>query len=153
MAKRFMISPITGIGTEPNPFRASVSDVTPAPAVNQIIPSDTSGTPQSNPHYGKPKYNFALCNVGTNNLPAVLAVSNSYVFPDYPLDATLAGMEVETRAAMVQSVQAYDLDGNGLHFDCPNGDEDSYRSLILSLAQQLEPAFANLNTFDVGEPS
>jgi hypothetical protein len=143
VAKRFAISPIIGTGSDTNPFRPAVADV-PQTNTNGVIPSKPDGTP---------KYRFALCVVGTLNLPAVLAVSNAYVFPDYPLDATLAGMDADKRAGMVQSVHAYDLDGAGLHLTCPNADGDSYRDAILSLIQQMEPAFASLNTFDTSEPA
>ena len=140
MAKRYTISPVVGNGTEANPYRALVSDVS-LTISSAVIPSKPDGTP---------KYGFALCIVSTSNLAGVLAVLNSFTFPDYSLDAQMSGMESDTRNAMVQSVQAYNLDGQGLHFDATNADGDSYRELLTRLGRQLDPVF-NLDHFDVPE--
>lgn len=144
MAKRYVLSPIIGSGSggPANAFRASVGDVSQTNS-NAIIPSLSNG---------HPKFNFAICVVGTLNLPGVLAVSNAYVFPEYPLDARMDGMEPETRTALVQSVEAYDMDGNGLHLVADHADGDSYRAVITSIGQQIEPVF-NLNNFDTAEPT
>ena len=141
---RYVISPIIGSGTFQSPFRAAVSDVSNVNA-NSIIPTHTTG-----PNIGQPKYGFAFSIVATANVAAVAAVSNAFVFPDYNLDGQMSGMESEVRTGMVQSVEAYDLDGEGLHFDADHVDADSYRSLIDALGKQLEPAFS-VNSFGVGE--
>lgn len=145
MAKRYFISPIIGDGTFGNSFRASVQDVAGVESI-ALIPTHTSG-----PDIGKPVYNFAFCRVGVVNLNSVMQVSNSYTFPDFPLDSQMSSMESEVRTGMVQSVEAYDLDGNGLHLVADHADTDSYRQVIAAIAQQIEPAF-NINTFDVAEP-
>lgn len=143
---RYMISPIIGAGTMSNSYRASVSDVS---GINSsvIIPTHSSG-----PNIGKPKFNFALCLVATPNVGIIAAVTNAFVFPDYPLDGRMDGMETNTRTAFVQSVEAYNLDGNGLHFDASHDDADSYRDVVNAIAQQLEPVF-NVNNFTVTEVS
>jgi hypothetical protein len=140
---RYCISPITGDGTEENPFRPTVS----GPNVNTsaIIPTHTSG-----PTIGQPKYGFAFCAVATTNVASVAAVTNVYVFPDYNLDGRMDGMENGARTAFEQSVEAYNLDGNGLHFDAANVDLESFRTVINRIVQQIEPAF-DLNNINVGE--
>jgi uncharacterized protein (DUF1786 family) len=141
---RYMISPIIGNGSVPSPYRAAVSGL---PNVNAaaIIPTHTSG-----PDIGKPKYNFALCFCATSNIVTLEQVSNAFVFPDYNLDGRMDGMESSVRSAMVQNLQAYNMDGNGIHLDASHADGDSYRSLIVSIGQQIEPAFA-INNLNVGE--
>lgn len=141
---RYMISPIIGDGSEESPFRASVSDV---PNVNTaaIIPTHTSGE-----NIGKPKYGFAFCVVATSSVATIAAVTNAYVFPDYNLDGQMQGMESAARVAFKQSVEAYDLDGNGFNFDAANVDLESWRTVINRVVQQIEPAF-NLNNMNVQE--
>lgn len=141
--KRYMICPIIGNGTGGNPFRASVADVSGA-EVTSLIPS--------NPTTGAPKYGFAFCRVAATNFAPVLQVTNSYAFPDFPLDSQMSGMESEARSGMIQSVEAYDLDGQGLHLVADHDDADSFRQVIEAIAQQIEPVF-NTNTFDVAEPA
>lgn len=137
---RWMISPIIGTGVFPDAFRAAVSDLS---SVNSsaIIPTLSNG---------HPKYNFALCLVATASVATIAAVTNAYVFPDYNLDGRMDGMEAGTRTALKQSVEAYDIDGNGLHFDATNADSDSYRDLLTRIGQQIEPAF-NVNVLNCGE--
>ena len=144
--KRYTLSPVTGAGTFQSPFRAAVSDVSQT-NTNSLIPTHGQGHPDE----GQPKYNFALSIVGTANLAGVLAVSNSYVFPDYPLDGEMGGMEAETRTAFEQSVEAYDLDGAGLHLDASHQSAESWRTVLTRIGQQIEPAF-NVNNFDAQEP-
>jgi hypothetical protein len=131
---RFMLSPIVGNGTVLNQYRAAVADV--QVNVSAVIPTHTSGE-----NLGHPKFRFALCLVATTSISAIQGVTNSYVFPDYNLDGRMDGMEAEVRTGMLQSVQAYDIDGNGLHFDATHNDADSYRSVIAKIGKQLEPIF------------
>lgn len=143
MAKRYGICPVIGSGTEQEPYRCAFSDVSQT-NVTSLIPSKVDGAP---------KYNFAFAIVGTQSLPAVLAVTNSFVFPDFPLDAELGSMESAVRTAMVQSVEAYNLDGQGYDFDLQQfGNTDSYRQLIDYCMKRIEP-FASVNNFDVSEPA
>jgi hypothetical protein len=139
---RWMVSPIIGTGTISDPYRASVADVS---GVNEaaLIPSNPDGTP---------KYHFALCLVATPSIALVQSVTNSYVFPDYPLDSQMSGMDAATRTALVQSVQAYDMNGSGLHLDASNADTDSYRTLITKIGQQIDTAF-NPNNISCPEVS
>lgn len=142
--KRYLICPVIGTGTFADSFRASVQDV-PNVNASALIPTHTSG-----PNIGHPRFNFALCVASGESQAVLSSPANSYVFPDYPLDARMDGMESNARTGLVQSVQAYDLDGNGLHFDASHQDGESYRDLLTRLLQTIEPA-ASLNTFDVSE--
>ena len=140
MAERYAISPVIGSGTITDPFRASVADV---PGVNMadVIPTDANG---------HPLYRFALCIVAASQWTQVLAVTNLYLFPDYVLDGLMSGMDATARTGLVQSVQAYDLTGNGKHLDASNADTDSYRTLIQKIGAQLDPNF-NVNAFGVSD--
>lgn len=138
--KRYMICPIIGAGTQGNPYRAAVADVSGA-EVNSLIPSNQDGSP---------RYGFAFCRVAAVNFTAVLAITNSYAFPDFPLDSQMSGMESEARTGMVQSVEAYNMDGQGFNLVADHDDTDSFRQVIEAIAKQIEPAF-NANTFDVSE--
>lgn len=132
---RWMICPVVGNGTIETPYRGAVSDVSNV-NVAQVIPTFNSG-----PNVGKPKYHFAICLVATASVNPIAAVSNSYVFPDYNLDGRMDGMNSDARTGLVQSVQAYDLDGNGLHVDASHADGDSYRDLISKIGQQFDVSF------------
>ena len=140
MAERYAISPIIGTGTIQDPYRAAVADVS---GVNTaaVIPSDSAG---------KPLYRFAFCIVAASVWTSVLAVTNLYLFPDYVLDGLMSAMDPATRTAMVQSVQAYDLTGQGKYLDATNADSDSYRTLLTHIGQQFDPAF-DLNHFGVSD--
>jgi len=149
MAKRFTLSPVLGSGTGSDSFRSAMDDV-PQTNARSLIP----GFPMGDPQAGHPKYHFAFSVIGTANLSGTLAVSNAFVFPDYPLDGRLDGMEAATRDAMVQNAEAYDLNGAGLHLTLTalNDDANSYRQFLQGLGAQFEPTF-NINTFDVTEPA
>jgi hypothetical protein len=149
MAKRFTLSPVIGTGSHPDPFRAAVDDV-PLTQTASVIPTHPVGHPQQ----GQPKFNFTFSVVGTASLAGLLAIPNAYVFPDYGLDGRLDGMESGARSGMVQSAEAYDLDGAGLHLalQAANQDSASYRDFLQALGIQFEPSF-NINTFDVTEPA
>lgn len=141
--QRYIICPILSDELT-HSFRAAVADLS-GTNYTAVIPTQTSG-----PDVGKPKFNFALCVVSSNNWPAVLALTNSYAFPVYNLDGRMDAMEPETRLALKQSVEAYNLDGQGLHLDATNADADSYRTLMQSILHQFEPAYS-LNSFNCSE--
>jgi hypothetical protein len=132
---RYMISPVIGNGSVESSFRAAVSDVENVNTVS-VIPTHVTG-----PNIGQPKYGFAFCVVATPSVAVIAAVSNAYVFPDYNLDGQMQGMEAASRAAFQQSVEAYNLDGEGLHFDAANTDSESWRTVINRVVKQIEPAF------------
>jgi len=139
--QRYIISPVIlgSGGSIQNANRAAVSDVSGVNSVS-IIPTFSSG-----PNIGHPKYLFAFSAVCSANWSDVLAVTNSYAFPIYPLDGKMSGMATDARNAMNSDVAAFNLDGNGLHFDMTfYGDDDSYGDVINGIVQQIEPAF-NLN--------
>lgn len=139
--KRYCICPIIGDGTFDNSYRAAAADLASV-TVNSIIPTDPNGVPV---------HDFAFCIIGCIGLQALNPLTNTFVFPDYPLDGTMDGMEAEVASGMKQSVEAYNLDGNGFHLDADYSPSDSYRELVNRILQQIEPA-ADVNRFDVSEP-
>lgn len=148
--KRYGIFPIIGAGqTTQDPFRSAVDDLGGANGSTNgasIIPTHTSG-----PDIGQPLFNFCISIFSTVDLPAVMAISNSFVFPDYPLDAEMSGMEAATRTGMVQSVQAYNLDGAGFHLDATHLDTDSYRMVLNDIIAQIDPGHPGVNALNCGE--
>lgn len=143
--RRYMICPIIGDGTPGppgvgNPFRALVSDVDGV-NVAALIPTDENG---------QPIYDFAFCLVSALNWTPVQQLTNSYLFPDFALDSQMSGMESEARTGLEQSVEAYDLDGQGLHIDAGHNSTDSYRHLLDVIGKQFEPVFS-INNFNVAE--
>lgn len=141
--KRYVISPVIGDGLTPNTAYRS--------AVGQVQDANTVDLIKSDPETGHPVWFFAFSRVGVpGTLQSVLQVSNAYVFPDFPLDAQMSTMDSDIRTAMVQSVQAYNLDGNGTHVDATHSDTDSYRTVIEKIARHWQSVF-NANHFDVSE--
>jgi hypothetical protein len=141
--KRYVISPVIGDGQSINTaYRSAVGTVQNANCAD-LIKSDSET--------GHPVWFFAFSRVGVpGTLQDVLQVSNAYVFPDFPLDAQMSQMDSSVRSAMVQSVQAYNLDGNGTHVDATHSDNDSYRFVIEKIARHWQSIF-NANHFDVAE--
>lgn len=139
---RYGICPIIGTGTSLEPYRAAVQDIE---GVNSsaLIPTDQQGAPV---------YSFAFVVVSAANWSPVLAISNSYFFPVHGLDSQMSSMESDARTGMEQSVEAFDMDGNGLHLDAGHNGTDSYRHVLEAIMQQIEPA-ANLDAFSVPEVS
>ena len=134
--KRYCISPIIGFGTNAEPYRAAIADVAP---VVSLIPTGPDG---------RPLYRFCFCLVSTDRLADVLAVTNSYVFPDYPLDAKMDAMESKARADMVQNIAAYNVDEKGKTLDISHKDTDGFRDAVTKLAKQFDSAFT-IDDFDV----
>lgn len=146
MAKRYGIFPIIGDGTIDDPYRSAASDVAGV-NMQSAIPTDQQGAPV---------WNFAYTICGTLNLTALKQVTNSFVFPEYPLDGELSGMESGIRTAMKQSVEAYDMDGQGHHLSVDLSDlSASYRGVLLSIYQQIDPLFtsSDFDRFDTAEPN
>jgi len=136
---RFVISPvILGSPADDSANRAAVSDV-PNVVTATLIP--VWNLEAGNPLNGKPKYRFALSLVDTAQIYDLLQVSNAYVFPDYHLDGRMDGMAPNARSELVQSVQAYILNDDDLHFDATHSDSDSYRFLVEKIGKQLDVAF------------
>ena len=143
--KRYVISPVVGDGLSPETgFRSAAGDVYQSGSVDLL---------KADPNTGIPVWNFAFSRIATTgSFQPVFLVSNSYVFPDYPLDAMMAQMDSAARAAMVQSVQAYDVDGNGTHIDATHTDSESFRTVIERIARNWSPTF-DANQFDASEAS
>jgi hypothetical protein len=85
-----------------------------------------------------------LCLIVTSDLSQVAAVSNLYLFPDFPLDSQMGSMESGARSGMDSDVAAYDLDGNGLHLSLSYDDTDSFRDVLNQIGQQFQSIF-NVN--------
>ena len=141
--KRYVISPVVGNGVSlATAFRSAASD-TPSAGFVDLLKSD--------PQTGFPVWNFAFSRIGVSgSLTHVLSVSNAFVFPDFPLDAQMSQMESGVRTGLVQSIQAYNVDGNGAHVDATHNDTDSFRMLIEKIGKQWSPAF-NADQFDCPE--
>lgn len=148
MAKRYAICPVIGTGQPGDNIRSAADDLSLTYS-NAVIPIHLSG-----PDIGQAKYGFTVTIVATANLGAVVALSNAYVFPDITRDSKLSTMSNADYTAMLQNLPAYDLDGNGLHFDVSWVTPDhTLFDLILGLIQQLDPNYPNhLNNFDAQEP-
>ncbi len=126
---RYCITPIIGDGSMDNEYRAAIAAV--ADTARALIPSETTG---------EPRYNFCPCRFEAANMTPVSQVSNTYILPDYPLDGLLENMDSATRTAMVQSVQAFDLDGQGLHISLSAfGDSSRFRDVVEHIAHVFEP--------------
>jgi len=141
--KRYVISPVIGDGQSvETAYRSAAGSVQNANSVDLI---------KGDPETGHPVWFFAFSRVGVpGTLQNVSQVSNAYVFPDFPLDAVMSQMDSEVRSGMVQSVQAYNVDGNGTHIDAAHADTDSYRFVIEKIARHWQSVF-NANHFDVPE--
>lgn len=139
MAKRYALAPIIGDGSSTiNPFRSKITDI-PDTAVSAIIPTDSQG---------RPLWAFCLCVFNTPTLLQVQQLANVYVFPDYPLDGQMGSMEGNAAAELEQNVEAYDMDGEGQHFDVTFASTDSFRQVLQAIGEQFDPAF-NLSALDV----
>lgn len=140
--KRYVISPVIGTGTEIDSFRASVSDVVGSGSAF-IIPTN---------NIGQPLYAFAMGLAATTNMNSVAAVSNAFIFPDYPLDGLMSGMDPDARTAMNQSVGAYVFKASPLKkLDTTfYGDSDSYRDVLNGLLHQID-INANVKYLDAAE--
>jgi hypothetical protein len=139
MAKRFYICPIlapSGSGVNSD-YRAAVGDVSGA-SHYAVIPTFSSG-----PNIGKPLYNFAFGMVAHSNMALVGQTLNTLIFPDFPLDATLDGMDAETRTGLKASIEAYRLDANNtrLNASIVLNDAASYRDLVDSIGSQIQPGW------------
>jgi hypothetical protein len=141
--KRYVISPVIGNGNSTaTAFRSAASD-TPSAGFVDLLKSD--------PQTGVRVWNFAFSRIGiAGSLTPVLSVSNAFVFPDFSLDAQMSQMEAGVRTGLVQSVQAYNLDGNGTHIDATHDDTDSFRMLIEKIGKQWNLSFS-ADTFDCPE--
>lgn len=139
--KRFGICPVIGAGTLQNSYRPSAADVPNTNSKGQI-PTDS---------HGVPIYHFALVRAANSVFSDVLAVSNSYWFPDFPLDSKMSSMDPDARTAMNQSVQAFDMDGAGTHIDMTfYGDDDSFRDVMNHVGQFFVSSFS-IDSFDVAD--
>jgi hypothetical protein len=108
---------------------------------NAIIPTGPNG---------HPLYRFCICVVAAVDFAKISAVTNLYLFPDQSLDTLMSAMQSDPRTGLVQSVQAYDLDGQGMHLDATNADSASFRDLMNKIGRQFDTAF-NADRFGVAE--
>jgi len=142
--KRYAITPILptdGI----TGYRSSAFDVVGTSVVN-VIPVDLQT--------GIPIYNFTFARIGRVDFGPIYLLTNTFIFPDYPLDGEMAGMEASVRNALKADVEAYDLDGNGLHLSVDLTDLTvSYESVLFSIYNQFDPllTLSNFRRMDVAE--
>lgn len=152
MARRWYIAPV--LPPVPNSlndaYHSALADASFTKSFSAVIPTITSG-----PNLGKPRYNFCLGQVATITMALVAQVQNTLVFPDYPLDARLDGMDPATRSALRQSIEAYVLDDSGARLDASVALDDaaSYRTLIDSLGSQLQPGWRSIDQQEPPEPT
>lgn len=142
--KRYGVYRVVGDGTSDNAYRSEATDVSGV-NTNAIIPADPNDPTM-------PKYNFALTRTGSQTLAGLQLLTNSLIFPDYPLDGQMSGMESNVAAAWKQSLEAYDWDGNGFHVDASYQSTDSWGSVVDGIMKQLDPV-QDIDRFDVSEPS
>ncbi len=141
--KRFCISPVTGMGTIADPFRAAVGNVSGVNAVASI-PTGSNG---------HPLYHFCMARVGTaSGIAAVAAVTNTLVFPDVTLDTLLMAVPSQTLADLGQSVSAYDLTGAGQFLNGTVNLGVSFRDNVNGIGRQMDPLF-DVDHFDCTEPT
>lgn len=138
---RYAITPITGDGSENDPYRSTASGL---PNVNlaSVIPVD--------PETGIPIYGFCLLVLGIRS-EQDFTPTNSYLFPDLPLDVEMSSVPEAVRTAFTQSVNAFNLDGNGATVGVSFALSDSWRDVVNSVGQVFEPAFT-VSGFSVLEP-
>ena len=144
MAKRFGIFRTMAPDAERDFWRSEVRDYTSCSA---LLPGDGITD--------RPKYRFSFSRCAAVNFAPITALHSCYLFPEFDLDAKMSGMEVDVRAAMNQSVAAYDWswDSSGVHIAMDFYDDTwSYREVILHIMQAIDPAQLSLNTFDCAEP-
>jgi len=161
MSKRFGYFPVIGDGQSPSTaFRSTLSNLSPS-----IVRYEDKILIDS--HTGQPVFQHAMSRVAALDMAPVAALSNSYLFPDAPLDVTLAsidntrpgfdapdGQNPDTDSilfALKQAVQARGFT-NGWLTD-PNKPWQTwlYRELLTYLVHQLEPAQV-IESWDVAEP-
>ena len=152
MARRWYIAPVSPPvpNTLNDGYHSSLADASFNKSFSAVIPTFTSGT-----NLGKQLYNFCRGKVATSSLSRGSQLSNVLVFPDYPLDARLDGMDPTARASLRQSIEAYVLDETGKRFDASVALDDaaSYRSLIDSLGDQLQPGWRSIDQQEPPEPT
>lgn len=106
--------------------------------------------PVGHPDQGKPKFNFNFCAV-EGPKTSLLNVPSTMVFPEYPLDGVMSGMDSAEQTAMVQNAEAYVFTEtlndhvwngvttpgtNNLHADIPD-QAMSYREYLDTIVKQM----------------
>ncbi len=151
--KRYMITPISGDGlTIQTAFSSALRE---AVAANPSALIAYEAKLKISNQTGQPVWNFAFCRVATGDGASqtiVEQITNSLIFPDYPLDAPMSGMDQTTRNNWRTSLQAYNLDGQGYYLTVGDGDSESWGAVLQRLIQLWEPAQL-ITRFDVAEPT
>lgn len=151
--KRYIVTPISGDGLTPDTAYSSSLREAAASHPSSLIAYAAKLKIDS--QTGMPIWNFAFCRAATGDGPSqaiVEQVTNSLVFPDFPLDAPMSGMDQATRTAWRQSLQAYDIDGQGTHIAVNDSDGETWGSVLQRLVQMFEPSQI-ITRFDVAEPT
>lgn len=151
--KRYMITPISGDGVSPD--TAYSTSLREAVAANPSALIAYAAKLKIDNQTGMPIWHFAFCRAATgdgSSQTIVEQITNSLVFPDYPLDAVMSGMDQSVRTAWRQSLESYDMDGQGAHIAVNDSDSESWGSVLQRLVQMFEPAQI-ISQFDVAEPT
>lgn len=141
MARRYVICPVVGSGTREDPYRAAVAGLSGV-NVSAMIPTGPDG---------RPLYRYCLCLIAFRDLGQVQTTPDTYVLPDFPLDAAMNAMSSGTRQGMGSRLRAIDLNGAGRRLDVDfYSPSDSWRDVVNGLGQQIEPVF-DAERFGVAE--
>ena len=108
---------------------------------------------------GQELRSFFLTRCAKADFGAVFLLSNSYIFPDAPLDVLLSAIgndpldSNDILFAMNQACVARGLTTPWMSTPSKPWQQWSFGEVILNIAQQIDPLWPNLNNFDVSEPA
>ncbi len=131
MTKRMYICPVIGDGTEDNPFRPAIADLTPPVNWTATIPTGDDG---------RPLMAWCLAIVGTRNHQRVRAVRNIDPLPDFPLDGRVSAIDLVSRNAMSAA-----LTRRGLNASAIVDGRDGFREVVRAIGRVNNPQFSELN--------
>jgi len=147
--KRYAFFPVAGNGTENNQFRPTVADI--SNVTYKIVSKIDEFGIELRPYY--------LTRCARADFGPVFLLTNSYIFPDAPLDVLLSAIGTDPNdsndilAAMNQACIARSLTTPWMSTPSKPWQEWSFGDVILNIAQQIDPLYPTLNNFDVSEPA
>lgn len=99
MAKRWLLCPVIGAGTEDDPYRAKVQDY--GVDHSAVIPSLPDGTP---------RFGWCLVHASANDFAAILADAQVDAFPDRLIDTRIGDLPAGVRNALRTRLEARGID-------------------------------------------